>query len=458
MKKTVGLLHGRLLLLLLLLCGGGCSLYAQSADALLRAERIYQWLVSNQADSIHAALNTELQAQLSPANFNGMLAQVEKQMGPLQQAGEWQTAEIGGHAMYYRDLQFERYRLSFLLSFDADGRLNTIRLMPAREPATAAPVAYDSTQVVESSVTVETDGFRLPALFTLPRAVAVSAAADVEVPCVVLVHGSGPNDCDETVGPNKPFRDLAWGLAERGIATLRYYKRTNIYAERCVPEGRVLDYDTEVVDDAVSAVKLAGTLPHVAADSIYVLGHSLGGTLAPRIAERLPELCGLIMLAGLARPLEDAYAEQVAYLLSLTGHTADARQQLDEVHRQVAQVKRIGTAGGSDSISLLLNLPLSYWKLANTYRPVAVAARLSLPMLILQGERDYQVTMQDFGLWRSGLLRCPNAYFKSYPRLNHLFQEGKGKSTPLEYQQASPIPTYVMDDIAGFVHSGRLSY
>ena len=105
----------------------------------------------------------------------------------------------------------------------------------------------------------------------------------------------------------------------------------------------------------------------------------------------------------------------------------------------------------NETISLPLGQPRSYWLFANAYKPVEVAAKLKLPIFVLQGERDYQVTMEDFGLWRSGLLRCKNAYFKSYPKLNHLLQEGSGKATPFEYSHASPVPAYVMDDIASFV-------
>lgn len=159
------------------------------------------------------------------------------------------------------------------------------------------------------------------------------------VPCVILVHGSGPNDRDETVGPNKPFRDLAWGLAERGVAVIRYDKRTKIYGMNCVPAGRVLDYDTEAVDDALAAILQARTLPEIAADSIYVLGHSLGGTLAPRIAERSEGLAGIIVLAGLARPLEDALEEQFTYISSLTDSSANAGTQLAELKRQLVNVK-----------------------------------------------------------------------------------------------------------------------
>ena len=101
---------------------------------------------------------------------------------------------------------------------------------------------------------------------------------------------------------------------------------------------------------------------------------------------------------------------------------------------------------------LPMNLSQAYWMLANQYKPLEVVRKLTLPILVLQGERDYQVTMQDFELWKSALAKHPNAIFKSYPRLNHLFQEGEGKSTPLEYSRPSSIPSYVTDDIAAFIN------
>lgn len=291
--------------------------------------------------------------------------------------------------------------------------------------------------------------FKLPGTLTLP-------VGKKKVPVVILVHGSGPNDRDETAGPNKPFRDLAWGLAERGIATIRYDKRTKVYGAACVPKGRQLDYDTEAVDDAVAIAAWAKTVPEVDTDSIYVLGHSLGGTLAPRIAERADGLAGIIVVAGLARPFEDAVIEQNVYISSLTDSSDSIKKQIAEMKRQAANVKKLGTPEFDDKIPLLLGFPRDYWAFANAYQPVEVASKLTLPMLILQGERDYQVTMQDFGLWRFGLLRNKNAFFKSYPKLNHMLQEGSGKATPFEYNQASPVVGYVMDDIVSFIHNGSL--
>ncbi len=435
-------------LVLGLLLGHVAAVFAQDAD-MDRAKHVYELFVANQGDSIHALLTEELQEKLSPEVFKDMFKQSEKQFGQLQSKGEWQKESAQGITLYHSDLKFERYSLRFLLSFDADGKMNTIRLMPVPAASTARPVVYNKEKMLERDVTVGADGFKLPGTLTLP-------VGKRKVPVVIFVHGSGPQDRDETVGPNKPFRDLAWGLAERGIATLRYEKRTKAYGAACVPEGREIDYDTESVDDAVAIAAWAKTLPEVDSDSVYVLGHSLGATLAPRIAEQADGLAGIILVAALARPFEDAIVEQVTYISSLKDSSDSAKKQIAEIKKQADNTKKLGTPEFDDKIPLLLDIPRSYWEFANAYKPVEVAVKLTLPMLILQGERDYQVTMEDFGLWRFGLLRNKNAFFKSYPKLNHMLQEGSGKSTPFEYESESPVVGYVMDDIASFIRNGSL--
>lgn len=450
MKTTTSIRLWALVLLLLL--GNVCGVSAQGEKKdFSREQRIYELFVSGQGDSLHAALCADFQKQLPPSALSGIYGQLEMQFGKLQSVEEWQADAVQGIAVSYRDMQFERMKLRFMLAFDAEGKVNSMTVTPAPAPTTAKPVAYDREKMEEREVAVKTDGFSLPGTLTLPRRATVEGAG--KVPCVVLVHGSGPHDRDETIGPNKPFRDLAWGLAERGIAVLRYEKRTKVYGAAYVPAGREADYDVETVDDAVAAAALARTFPEVAQDSVYLLGHSQGGLLAPRIAERADGLAGIILLAAPARPLVDLLVEQLEYLSSLPGAPAEAKTQTEEVRRQVANVKKLGTDAFDEQVPLPLGQPRSYWLLDLNYKPVEVAARLKLPILVLQGERDYQVTMEDFGLWRSGLLRCKNACFQSYPKLNHLMQEGSGKATPLEYNHASPVPGYVMDDVARFVNS-----
>ena len=442
---------GCLLLMTFWLWASGSVSYAQTDISVERARQAYAWFVAGQGDSLRTMMNDEMKRALPAAAISDMLKGLEKQFGKLRGHGDWTKLEAEGFIVCHTDMEFERFRLRFQVTFDGGGLLAGLFVKPV--PDAPSPAAtLDAEKGEEREVTVQTGRFRLPGTLTLPRQ---AADGECRVPCVVMVHGSGPNDRDETVGPNKPFRDLAWWLAERGIASVRYDKRTRVYGLDYLPEGRRADYDTETVDDAVSAVALVRKLPQVCADSVFVLGHSLGGMLAPRIASRSEGLCGVIILAGLARPFEDALAGQVEYLNSLVP-SEEGRRQVEELKAQVANVKRLGTDAFCDTIGLPLGLPRSYWECVLRYKPVEEAAALSLPLLVLQGERDYQVTMQDFGLWRMGLLRCRNASFKSYPKLNHLLQEGTGMSTPFEYQQALPVPAYVADDLVRFIRSGRL--
>lgn len=317
----------------------------------------------------------------------------------------------------------------------------------AEQVANVTPIACNQQLMTEREVTVGADGFQLPGTLTLP----LSASATHKVPCIVLVHGSGPNDRDETLGPNKPFRDLAWLLAEEGIATIRYDKRTKVYGGRYIPAGRESDYDVEAVDDAVAIIAQMAEVPEVDANRIYLLGHSLGGTLAPRIAQRSGRLAGVILFAGAARPLEDLLIEQVEYINSLSP-SKEADAQIAVLKRQAENVKKIGTYGYDESLPPLMYLPLSYWKFANAYKPLEVVAALNIPILVMQGERDYQVTTTDFSLWQMALMFNAKAAYKCYPQLNHLFMEGEGTATPQEYNQPGRLPAYVVKDIANFIY------
>jgi fermentation-respiration switch protein FrsA (DUF1100 family) len=76
-------------------------------------------------------------------------------------------------------------------------------------------------------------------------------------------------------------------------------------------------------------------------------------------------------------------------------------------------------------------------------------------MLILQGERDYQVTMRDFALWKAALGERKNVTLRSYAKLNHLFTAGEGKSTPAEYASGH-VDAPVVEDIARWILTGKL--
>lgn len=309
-------------------------------------------------------------------------------------------------------------------------------------PPYARPGAFSDQQVIIG----EGSQWALHGILTLP-------AGTGPFPAVVLVHGSGPNDQDETIGPNKPFRDLALGLASEGIAVLRYNKRTFERSRESVAINSRFTLKEEAIDDALAAVALLQSNKQIDPRRIYVLGHSLGGVAAPRIAAAEPRIAGLVIMAGPTGPLEDAIVRQYEYAAMLDGKITPAEQaEIDRIKAQVACVKALTPSSTTPASELPFGIAPAYWLDLRKYDPLTVAAHISQPMLVLQGERDYQVTLADFEGWKP-LSATKRVELKSYPKLNHLFLEGEGKSSGAEYMQPGNIPKYVIDDIAAWIRS-----
>lgn len=272
-------------------------------------------------------------------------------------------------------------------------------------------------------------------------------------PAVVLVSGSGPNDQDETVGPNKPFLDIALGLAARGIASLRYDKRTFDYPQSVA--AQTFTPTQEYVPDALAAIRLLERQPAVDPHRIFVLGHSQGGTYAPLIAKRVPRVAGVILLAAGAEPLGAAMARQLRYLATLPGTTgSQAAAQLPQVERLAALIDdRAALEKESPGTVLLGGVGPAYFLSELRYDEVAAARSLPQPLLLVQGDRDYQVTVaDDLDVWRRGLMGRRGVTVVQIPKADHLFLDGSGAPTPLEYQKPGHVDPKVIAAIARWIH------
>lgn len=283
---------------------------------------------------------------------------------------------------------------------------------------------------------------KLPGVLTIP-----TNNQNQKHPVVILVHGSGPNDRDQTIGPNKPFRDIAWGLAQRDIASLRYDKRTLVHPDQFSTQFTVYD---ETIEDALLAVEYLKTLDNIDSSGIFVLGHSLGGMLMPRIAEKSPDARGFIIISAPVTPLEDLLVEQIKYIAEVDGVIAtEEKESIIKAERVQAKIKKITEQ--TASADELLGISPEYWLDLHGYNPAELAQKIIKPLIILQGERDYQITMKEFQLWQEILGQKDNVTYISYPGLNHILIAGTGKSQPQEYYIPGQVDQNLIEDLASWI-------
>ncbi|MES4905805.1 MULTISPECIES: serine aminopeptidase domain-containing protein [unclassified Streptomyces] len=203
----------------------------------------------------------------------------------------------------------------------------------------------------------------------------------------------------------------------------------------------------EYVPHAVAAIRTLQREPTVDAARVFVLGHSMGGKAAPRVAAAEPSVAGLVLLAGDAQPMHQAAVRVTRHLAALNpGPAADAAEAMT---RQAAVVAGPGLSPSTPAETLPLGLSAAYWLDLRGYDPVSTAAGLHKPMLVLQGGRDYQVTVEDdLSRWRAGLDRRPEVTTRVYDADDHLFFPGSGPSTPADYETPHHVDPAVVADIA----------
>lgn len=417
---------------------------ALTTDLTATARAFVDLLVKKEFDAAEGYFDGAMKSALPADKLAETWGALLSQAGAFGRQAGTRMEERDGFKVVVVTCEFERVGVDVRVVFDAGGRVTGLFFAPAQASAEYTPPAYVKREAFhEKEVTVEAGRWALPGTLTLPL-------GRGPFPAVVLVHGSGPNDRDESVGPNKPFRDLAWGLASKGVAVLRYEKRTRQHAGALASLSRPTVKE-EVIDDAVAAVQLLRTAEGVDPKRVFVLGHSLGGTLVPRIGALVQEVAGFVVMAGTARPLEDVILEQMTYIYSLDGTvSAEEQARLEEFRKGAAEVKALKPAD-ADAPTPVLGVPASYWLDLRGYDPAAAAKSLKRPVLVIQGERDYQVTLEDFRRWKAALAGSRGAAFKSYPALNHLFIEGTGKIRPEEYAAPGHVAEVVLNDLAEWI-------
>lgn len=408
-----------------------------------RAAHFLGMLLREQYDSCHQTFDSALASKVSPEMLSKIGTQFSQFLGEYQGSEAPKVEKKEKYDVVQIRLKYEKSSVRLSLSYTAEGKVAGIYFLPgASDKSYQLPAYAKLGSFTEKKLLVKSGKYQLPAVLTLPNHIE-------SPPVAILLAGSGPNDKDGSVGPNKVLKDIALGLASQGIASLRYDKRTLVYGSELNLSKTGIE--EEVIEDALNAIPLLQNQEETRSSGVYLVGHSLGGMCAPLVAKRNAKIKALVLLAANARPLEVLLLEQYEYIMALDSIDNEERSQLATLSRQLRRLEHEEELKRSPADSLPLGLSAYYWQSLKRYNQVAVAAKLKQPIFVLQGGRDYQVTLKDADIWRRELSSDPKNKIEVVDELNHLFMEGERKSTPQEYQQAGHVQEGLIRKIADWI-------
>ena len=373
---------------------------------------------------------TSFQDEIMDKNFGKSVMKqtfdsLVNQFGKVIKVLDREKTEQGEYIIFKYYTEFEKGYLYINVVLNNGGKISGFRYTVASSPDNEEklPDYVDRSTFKESDITLEASPFKVNGKLTIPN-------NKESFPLVIMIAGSGPNDMNETIGPNAPFKDIALGLASKGIASIRFNKTTYQEPQLYLKEGNNLK--NEYFLTAKVAYKFAKNVEN--ADKIILLGHSEGGYLIPEIYGLTGDVDGLILLAANARKLAEVVLTQNEYIYKNTNSiTEEQMNGIKEFYDKLINHELPATT------SLGNNITAEYFYELDEYLPIPLLENVDIPVSISQGTEDFQVSIElDYGLFKKELDEKKNFSFKEYEDLSHIFnyaEPGKYHSVNDYYKQ-----------------------
>lgn len=424
MKRWIGVLLG------LALTMSTAMAEAESVQAM--TEQTAHQLMEGNFVAIEAQLDDTMRTAVDEQTLASGWAMMTEQLGVCTgltavQADE--TARAGAAVLAH-----ERGTSLLSVAYDAQGRISSLFLAPrAEQPLALERSLPAGAQALPVTLFAGTD-------HEMTGEVIVPAGADADTPYIVMAQGSGPSDMDETIGGNKPFRDLAYDLAALGVGSIRHDKIT--YAHPTRPCETVDQEYLEPVREALDVLRA-----QTDAQRVYLLGHSEGGMITPYLVQA----CGFdggICVAGTPLTLwEIALMQNRAVLQALEGPQRGA--MMAQLEAEEAKGRRLPEMSDEEAAGeTVLGISAVYLRHMARMDQAQMAKDCGKPFLFLWGERDFQVERTAFEAWQERLGDDPRFTYRTYPGLNHLMMPAGEKDSILNAQAAYLEPKAVDAQVA----------
>lgn len=374
----------------------------------------------------YALFDSSISSQIPLSELKLLPEQIQKQLGEFKKIIEINNE----NSTYYYYSEFEKSKIDIQISFNENNKIIGFFFIPHKK--------FENTNEENNSLNIKSNNIEIKGVFLHPL-------QNDQKKIVVFLHGSGPQDRDETIGENKPFKDIAEYLFDNGITSYRFDKKTLTNPETFDDNSTA---EEEVISDAVNVINFFSE--NYKNYEIILLGHSLGGYLLPKILENKLNVSKLIFLAANARPLQELIMDQFVYLNKINPSSV-SNEAVQSIKKQVGFLNSKKFNSNSNKSDLLFNLSANYWKYLINYNPLPLLKTIKIPMFFAQGGKDYQVTEKDFNLWKNQLINNKLAIFKYYPSLNHIFIKGNDIPSPKDYEKKGSIDEELLKDLKHFI-------
>ena len=367
-----------------------------------------------------------------------------KEYGPIVAIERTEIDTQGCKMATVTSIKVAKGKFLWYLLFDQAQSINRFTIDTFSTQWFYKPEVNTTVNYTRKEVLIETNPFiKLPGSLYIPNNAKKTAA-------VVLVHGSGPHDRNGSIAKNKIYLEMALGLVQQGITVLAYDKRTYVYQTNNPFPIDSMDYYSETIDDAVAAVDFLKHQKEVDSLKVYIAGHSQGAMCAPLMAKKC-KVKGLILLAAPARPLLEIIPEQLDYLSNLDGKVSAEEEKMNNALKwQVKNALKPDLTLKTKTM-LPFGAKAKYWLLDRNYKVLEVAKTLTIPIQLIQGGRDYNVTKKDYDLWVDALKDKPNFKATWFEDLDHLYFTGSGMAKPEEMMKPNHVSKKVIAKMVEFV-------
>ncbi len=397
-----------------------------------KAKAFMGYLSSGNFFEAQKMFNSQVKDVLPPQKLKAIWNSIEMQAGKFIKIENLNAQKSEGYVIVIATTEFQKEYLNVKMVFDDNLKMAGLWFLKANVQKYKLPSYVDTSKFTVEKVEIGKK-WKLPAELTIPKGKGPFTA-------IVMIGGSGPSDMNETIGKNEPFKDIAYALSTMGFVVLRYDKRSYVYGKEM--KAKDITVQNIYLQDASYAVNYLKDKPFV--NKIFLLGHSLGAYLLPEIAKENPSVAGLIMLAPPARPLAKVMEDQLKYISKLSPSSATEINGLIKKMELLQEHKL-------PSDEFVLGAPASYYYKLEKYDPMEILKTINKPVLICKGEKDYQVSMKDFEMFKEVFGKDPLFTFKLYPNLSHIFTLVTGTPSPLNYQKAENVSREVVEDISRWI-------